>query len=81
MKPHEASFARALEGLLAARHPQHAWTVSFREDDGTEPVRDAPTGPSLDQARALADDTDAVSDRDELAAARRPNDDGLKEAA
>lgn len=81
MNAHIESMARTLEQILGELHPEYDWTVNVRPEQSPDGKRDAAPAIALGQAGPVADDADAVFDRDSLTATDRGDDDALNEAA
>lgn len=77
------SAARALERALALQHPEHAWIVGVREDDGVQPVGNLGSASSRqDQAGTVTDYPHAIRKGGSAASPSGPLDqDDLKKSA
>jgi hypothetical protein len=81
MPPHLANAARTLERLLHARHPEHHWIVSLREDHPLNRLPNTPTAPDRQQPRAVTHHPHTIPNRDTMAPAGLPDDHNLDQAA
>lgn len=75
-----SEFARALERIMRARHPEYAWVVT-PHPDADKRQRALAARLRGEHPRTVTNDLNPVTDRNEIAAADTPDDDRLHEAA
>jgi hypothetical protein len=71
---HLSSAAAALRWILARRHPEYSWVVGVEPRNGHDPAGMAAAAPDGErQARAVADDADALGQHDARPAGSSPS--------